>query len=233
MGRTRSTEKVREDFDRIAELSKEDGWDHNAHYHDFLLRQLPSRLDEALEVGCGTGAFARSVAGRCDRVLALDLSPRMVEVARYRSKGHPNVEYAVADANAWPFPEGRFGCVASITTMHHLPLAPTLRKMGAALRPGGTLLVLDLYRPRSYADLLVGALGFPASWAIRVVKTGALSGSPQPPEVERAWEEHYATDAFPTLAEVRSACDEAGLRGARVRRHLLWRYSVVWRKPPR
>jgi ubiquinone/menaquinone biosynthesis C-methylase UbiE len=227
------TATVRADFDRIADLSEAEGWDHNAHYHAFLFGQLPGRLGEALEVGCGTGAFARSLAERSERVLALDLSPRTIEVARDRSKAHPNVEYTVADANAWPFPEGRFGCVASITTLHHLPLAPTLRKMGAALELGGTLLVLDLYRPRGYVDLLVGALGFPASWAIRLAKTGALSAPQPPPEVRRAWEEHYATDAFPTLTEIRSACEEAGLRGARVRRHLLWRYSVVWRKPPR
>jgi SAM-dependent methyltransferase len=228
----RYTATVRQDFDRIACLSEEDGWDHNTHYHPFLLAQLPARLHEALEVGCGTGAFARSLAGRCRRVLAIDLSPRMVEVARARSGAHPGVDYAVADANAWPFPEGRFGCVASITTLHHLPLAPMLRKMGGALRPGGTLLALDLYRPGGYADLLVGALGFPASWAVRLAKTGDLRGPRQPPELGLAWEEHYATDVFPTLAELRAACAEAGLRGAKVRRHLLWRYSVVWRKPP-
>ena len=227
------TTAVREDFDRIANLSKAEGWDHNVYYHAFLLGQLPARLSDALEIGCGTGAFARSLAKRCERVLAVDLSPRMVEVAESRSKGHPNVGYAVADVNSWKFPEGRFDCVASIATVHHLPLAPLLGKMGGALRPGGMLLVLDLYRASGYADLLVGAAGFPASKAIRLAKTGALSGPPQPPEVERVWEEHYATDVFPTLGEVRSACDEAGLRGARVRRHLLWRYSVVWRKPPR
>ena len=42
-----------------------------------------------------------------------------------------------------------------------------------------------------------------------------------------AGEDHHATDAFPTLGEVRSACDQAGLIGARVRRH------VAWLKPPR
>lgn len=157
----------------------------------------------------------------------------MVEVAKSRSGGYPNIEYQIADANTWSFPEERFGCVASITTLHHLPLAPTLRKMGNALRPGGTLMVLDLYRVRSAADYLVGAAGFPASKALRLVKTSALSGSRQSPELRRVWEEHYATDRFPTLAEVRDACAEAGLRGAKVRRHLLWRYSVVWRKPVR
>ncbi len=233
MGRTtQSTEKVREDFDRIADLSQEDGWDHNAHYHAFLLGQLPPRLDEALEVGCGTGAFARRLAERSERVLAVDLSPRMVEVAEESSKGHPNVGYAVADANSWEFPGGRFDCVASITTLHHLPLAPTLRKMGDALRPGGTLLILDLYRAQSPIDYLVGAAGFPASKAVRLAKTGALH-APQSPELRGAWEEHGATDVYPTLAEVRGACAEAGLPGAKVRRHLIWRYSVVWRKPVR
>lgn len=179
----------------------------------------------------GTGVFARSLAERCERVLAVDLSPRMVEVARDRSKGHPNVEYLVADANSWEFPEERFGCVASITTLHHLPLAPTLRKMAGALRPGGTMLVLDLYRARSAADYIVGAAGFPAGKVIRLAKTGTLSAGGSP-ELRRTWEEHGETDAYPTLAEVREACKEE-LPGAKVRRHLLWRYSVVWRKPAR
>src|SRR3712207_2749763 len=89
---------VREDFDRIAALSEAEGWDHNVYYHAFLLGRLPGRLNESLEVGCGTGTFARALSKRSDRVLAIDLSPRMVEVAKNRSKGHPNVEYGVADA---------------------------------------------------------------------------------------------------------------------------------------
>ena len=225
----RSTEKVREDFDRLAELSDEDGWDHNAHYHAFLLEHLPARCSEALEVGCGTGAFARSLAERCERVVAIDLSPRMVEVARSRSGGHPNVEYLLADANSWEFPEERFDCVASVTTLHHLPLAPTLRKMRDALGPGGTLLVLDLYRACSAADYLAGALGFPASKVLKLAKTGSLANR-QSPALRRAWEEHGGTDIFPTLAEVRRVRDSE-LPGAEVSRHLLWRYSLVWRKP--
>jgi ubiquinone/menaquinone biosynthesis C-methylase UbiE len=225
------TDRVREDFDRLAVLSEQGGWDHNAHYHPFLLKQLPERLDEALEVGCGTGAFARSLAERCERVLAIDLSPRMVEVARTRSTEHPNVEYVLADAVSWDFPSERYDCAASIMTLHHLPLGPMLAKMRDALRPGGTLLVLDLYRARTIADHVVGALAVPASKAITLAKTGS-SSERQSPELRRAWEEHGSTDVYPTLGEVRRACDTE-LRGATVRRHLLWRYTVVWRKPLR
>ena len=40
--------------------------------------------------------------------------------------------------------------------------------------------------------------------------------TPPTDDVQRAWEEHGATDTYPTLAEVRAAFAEAGLRGARV-----------------
>jgi ubiquinone/menaquinone biosynthesis C-methylase UbiE len=75
------TDRVREDFDRLAILSGGGGWDHNSHYHPFLLRQLPERLGEALEIGCGTSELARLLAERYERVLAVDLSPSMIEAA--------------------------------------------------------------------------------------------------------------------------------------------------------
>jgi SAM-dependent methyltransferase len=218
--------KVRADFDRLAGLSGE-GWDHNAHYHRFLLGRLPARCRLALDVGCGTGGFARLLAGRCDRVLAVDLSTRMVEVARARSGGHPNLDYLVADAAAWPFHRGRFDCVASIAAAHHLPLAPLLAGMRDSLAPGGTLLLLDVYRPRSPADLAVSLLAVPVARVLRLRHTGRLA---DPPELRRAWEEHGRTDRYLGLAEVRAACARV-LPGAAVRRHLLWRYSVVWRRP--
>jgi SAM-dependent methyltransferase len=226
------TDRVREDFDRLAVLSEGSVWDHNSHYHPFLLRQLPERLGEALEVGCGTGEFARLLAERSETVLAVDLSPRMIEAARVRSMDHPNVEYLVVDASSWEFPSERFDCAASVATLHHLPLAPTLARMGGALRSGRTLLVLDLFRARGLADNLVGAAGFPVGKAIRLAKTGDLHAH-QPTELRRAWEEHGSTDRYPTLAEARQACAEARLTGVKVRRHLLYRYTVVWRKPLR
>ncbi len=93
---------IQADFDRIALLSKE-GWDHNGHYHHFLLRHVPSSCTEALEIGCGTGAFARLLAKRSNRVLALDLSPHMVQIARDRSAQFPNIDFEVADAFILPY----------------------------------------------------------------------------------------------------------------------------------
>lgn len=217
--------KIRADFDRIA-LLPEDEYNHNDAYHPYLLKHLPPSGGEALDIGCGTGAFSRLLAGRYRRVLALDLSPRMVQVAKARSGLFPNVEFWVADATTFDFPPARFDCVASIATLHHLPLEATLARMKGALRPGGVLLVLDLFQAKGVADLSTGLLALPASMGLRLLKTGRLR---EPAEARAAWDEHGRGDTYVTLPQVRRAC-AAVLPGARLKRHLLWRYSIVWKK---
>jgi SAM-dependent methyltransferase len=215
---------IRADFDRIA-LLPDDGWNHNHHYHDYLLRQLPARCSSALDIGCGTGAFARQLAGRAEHVLALDLSPRMIEIARERSASYPNIEYQVADILEWEFPRQHFDCIASIAAFHHLPMAALLPRVRGALGEQGVLLVLDLYKASTFMDYLVGAAAFPANGFARLAHSGRLT---VPREVKEAWAEHGRHDRYLTLPEVRRLCTEH-LPGAVVKRHLFWRYSLTWR----
>ena len=83
-------------FDKLALLSSE-GCNHNSHYHRFLLKKVPSNCRNALEIGCGTGAFARLLAHRVEHVLALDLSPQMIRLAHERSASYANIDFQVAD----------------------------------------------------------------------------------------------------------------------------------------
>jgi 2-polyprenyl-3-methyl-5-hydroxy-6-metoxy-1,4-benzoquinol methylase len=216
---------IRADFDRIASLSAE-GWDHNHHYHDYLLRQLPARCASALDIGCGTGAFARQLAERADHVLAIDLSPRMIEIARERSASYPNIEYQVADVLEWEFPHQRFDCIASIAAFHHLPMAALLPRVKGTLTEQGVLLVLDLFQASTLSDYLVGALAVPANAIARLAHTGRLT---EPREAREAWAAHGRRDSYLTLPAVRQLCADH-LPGAVMRRHLYWRYSLVWRR---
>jgi 2-polyprenyl-3-methyl-5-hydroxy-6-metoxy-1,4-benzoquinol methylase len=81
---TPSMAQIKADINRIACIA-DSGWDLNSHLHAFLLRQLPGRCREVLEVGCGIGCFARLLAQHADRVLSIDLSREMIRVARQRS----------------------------------------------------------------------------------------------------------------------------------------------------
>jgi SAM-dependent methyltransferase len=218
-------ESVRQDFDRIA-LLPDHGWNHNTHYHEFLLGLIPERCGRVLEIGCGAGEFSRLLAARAERVLAVDLSPKMIRLARERSRLHTNVEFVEADVMNYPLPDDEFDCVATLTTLHHLPAESALRKIRSALRPGGTFVCLDLYRRSAPSDWLFDGVAYPTNLLLRLWKTGRPRASKG---VREAYAEHGKTDTYLTRREVERVCADV-MPGALVRRHLFWRYSVVWRK---
>ncbi|MBL8164661.1 MAG: methyltransferase domain-containing protein [Anaerolineae bacterium] len=215
---------IQADFDRIARL-EDLRWNHNRHYHPFLLRQLPSRLVEALDVGCGQGDFARLLALRAERVLAIDLSPEMIQRAKEQSAQHPNIRYQVTDVMAWEWPTDQYDCIVSIATLHHLSLADVLIHMKDALKPGGTLLVLDLFHQDGVT--LRDFIAVVASASLKFLKNGRLR---EPAALRAAWGAHAKHDHYLPLSEIREICASI-LPGACVQQHLLWRYSIVWKKP--
>jgi SAM-dependent methyltransferase len=227
---------IQTDFDRIAlaSIASPDGSLQNCHYHNFLLRHLPANCEHALEIGCGKGEFSRRLAAASESVLAIDLSPEMIRIARANSGDVSNLEFQIADVMSYELPSENFDCIASIATLHHLPLREILLKMKAALKPGGVLLILDLFEPArnltrldGLFDTFLNAVAIPVSVSLRLIHHGRLLPRR---EVRAAWAAHEAHDTYPTMKEVRALCADI-FPGAQVKKHLLWRYSIVWRKP--
>jgi ubiquinone/menaquinone biosynthesis C-methylase UbiE len=216
---------VEADFDRLALLDDE-GWTANNQYHNSLLKHVPENCENALEIGCGTGAFARVLARRCRRVVALDLLAEMIRVARSRSIRFENLEFELADAMTWNFPNSHFDFVCSIATLHHLEQRELLLKIKDALKPRGVLVVLDLVQSDSLTEHMCDVVGLGVSAGLRLIHNGRL----QPPAaVRKAWEQHGKHDSYLTMRQVRALADEI-LPGARVERCLLWRYRLVYKK---
>ena len=226
MSQSRQTlESIRSDFDRIALLSEEK-WNHNEHYHSYLIGQIPEHCKQALEIGCGTGVFSRLLAQRAEKVLAIDLSPQMIRLAQERSKLCTNIDFVIGDAMSYPFPDNQFDCIATLTTIHHLPIETILRKVRRVLKPNGVFVCLDLYQRSSLTDLFFDGLAYPLSPPLRLIKTGRLLPSR---ELREAYAEHGKTDQYLTLPQIQRICADI-LPGALVRRHLFWRYSIIWKK---
>jgi ubiquinone/menaquinone biosynthesis C-methylase UbiE len=216
--------QVQADFDRLAAFSQ-DGWDHNSHYHRYLLKHIPAHCQQALEIGCGSGAFARLLACRAEQVLALDVSPQMIRLAQERSHHYPNITFRVTDVLAWEFPSDHFDCIVLIATLHHLPLEEMLLKMKDALRINGVLLVLDLFQ-ETFLGSFTSLAAIPVSLVLKYLNTGRFK---EPPEARAAWAKHSKHDTYVTLSKFRQRCHML-LPGAKIRKHLLWRYSLVWKK---
>lgn len=217
---------IEADFDRLAILDDE-GWTANNHYHRSLLKYVPQNCENALEIGCGTGAFARELAKRCKRVVAIDMSEEMIRVARKSAAGIENVEFELADAMAREFPQAQFDFVCSIATLHHLEQSKLLVKMKGALKANGVLVVLDLVESSRLVERVLDVVGFAVSCGLRLIHNGRLQ---PPPEVRKAWEQHGKHDHYSTVKQVRTLADEI-LPGSSVKRCLLWRYLLVYRKP--
>jgi arsenite methyltransferase len=132
-------------------------------HRDMVARYL-SDLDlqqgpEALEIGCGTGAIARTLAARhgIRTVVGVDPSPGLIERARILADGIDNLAFREGDGRRLAFPDASFDLVVAHRVLSHVP-APqlVLEQAFRVLRPGGALAVFD----GDYATITV-ALGDP------------------------------------------------------------------------
>lgn len=197
-------------------------WDHNAHYHRWILRRLPGRSARALDVGSGSGGLARLLASRADAVHGIDADPAIVDRARERTAPGVPVTFSVGDALE-DVPSGPYDVITCVATLHHLPLSEALTYFRRHLAPGGTLIVVGLYRPRSRSDYLIDAVAIPSNIAMAWIKN---KGRRAPRPVAMTAPTRPATTAFPDI--VRDA--RRVLPGARLRRRLFWRYTLVWKQ---
>jgi 2-polyprenyl-3-methyl-5-hydroxy-6-metoxy-1,4-benzoquinol methylase len=220
-----SRRHIQEDFDRLA-VYPEAAWNHNTHYHEYLLQHIPQQCQHILEIGCGKGTLTRRLANRAARITAIDLSPIMLQYAQESSAGSHNIAYVCADFVDVPtFPE-YYDCIVTVATLHHLPVEYSIRKMRAALKPHGTLAILDLFQGEGFVDVLRSLL---ATCVHRYLSLTRNTGYQTSSEEQRVWAQHGAQETYPTMSSLHNMCHTL-LPGAILQKHLLWRYSLFWHK---
>jgi ubiquinone/menaquinone biosynthesis C-methylase UbiE len=104
------------------------------------------RLGALVEFGCGTGFYTSVLAEKADAVTATDLSPGMLVLARDRTAA-PNVTFRVEDCQKTSFPDAAFDTAFMSLVVHFTEPDATLAEMRRILRPGGTLIILNLDMP--------------------------------------------------------------------------------------
>ena len=191
-------------MDTAEEASAYDAMDHAQVNRDFVERLLSlGARGRMLDVGTGPGHIPLLVVDRLAdcTVVAVDLSPAMLAIAADRVASSPHrarIELRQDDAKALALADASFDAVFSNTILHHFgDPRPFLREVARVLRPGGVLLIRDLYRPDSDAAV------------DRLVATHAASAGPLGQGLLRA-----SLRAAFTPDELRALADECGLRGA-------------------
>lgn len=192
-------------------------WNHNIHYHAVILGRLPGDAQDAMDVGCGAGVLTRELRERIPHVIGIDRDPASITRARNYPR-RPRLDYLLADFLTYPFEPASFDVIVSVAALHHMSVAAALPRMRELLRPGGTLAIIGLARNRLPADLPRELAAITAARCYRLTRN--------------YWEQTAPTVWPPphTHHEMRRIAGEL-LPGARFRRHLLWRYTLIWTKP--
>jgi SAM-dependent methyltransferase len=123
-----------------------DAYQHRPPYppevFDLLERITADQPRHVLDIGAGEGALARPLAGRFDRVDALDISASMVEVGRGRPGGdHPHLRWLVGAAETAEL-DGPYALVTAGASLHWMSWPQTLDRLARVMTPGAFLAIV-------------------------------------------------------------------------------------------
>jgi SAM-dependent methyltransferase len=91
-----------------------------------------------LELGCGTGYFTRELARSGADVVAVDVSPELLEIAKVDCPAK-NVRYEIQNACALSYRDGVFDSVVGSSVLHHLEIKEALREIYRVLKSDGAI----------------------------------------------------------------------------------------------
>ncbi|HYK93701.1 MAG TPA: ubiquinone/menaquinone biosynthesis methyltransferase [Thermoplasmata archaeon] len=141
-------------FDHVASLGNDFLWRPRALWDLDRFREGHT-VGRVLDVGCGTGDFTRLAARHFTRagVTGADFTRAMLERASIRTQSEgarPRIGFVEGSALSLPFAAGAFDVVLSAFVVRNLPRLPdAFREMRRVLKPGGTLLTLEITEPAS------------------------------------------------------------------------------------
>ncbi|SEG91131.1 Methyltransferase domain-containing protein [Actinacidiphila yanglinensis] len=199
-------------------------WSHNDHYGPWIARRVVGiGARDVLDVGCGAGNLVALLRRRAVTVTGLEPDREMARAAAERFADDPAVTIVEAGFAGRDLGR-RFDAITLVAVLHHLPLVPTLRELRGCLAPGGRLVVVGCFRETGRVDLLVSLLSVFLNPVMGLVKHPArAAGLPLHMTAPTA-------DPTETLGDIRAAAARE-LPGARIRRRLFWRYSLVYDAP--
>ena len=213
-------------YDRYARLLS---FGQDPRWRSFLVSRIPADAHRVLDVATGTAAVAIELvrAEPSRTVIGIDQSPEMLGAGRERIEHEglsDRIELREGQAEAMPFADAEFDALTFTYLLRYVDEVPvTLHELVRAVRPGGTVAMLEFGLPRgAWRPLweLYVRVGLPAAGAVVSPGWGGVGRflGPSIRDFWRQWPEPRLLDAW----------REAGVADVRARRLSLGGGVVVW-----
>lgn len=140
------SESVRDFYDEYAERQVRHGINHrHMRIMDWLLQFGMGNTSQVLEIGCGVGTQTELIAAAVQkgRIVANDISPRSVDLAKKRLANAPNVEFLLGDIISLPV-AGMFDVIVLPDVLEHIPMEShgvLFGKIAQLLAPDGCVVI--------------------------------------------------------------------------------------------
>ena len=167
-------------------------------YRDVAISLLPPKCGVILDMGTGSGLLLPSLLERTDKVIAVDSSTAMLDLAR-RNAG-PQIsrcDLRLGDLEHLPVADGEVEAIMACMVLHHISHPEdVLREAHRALRPGGHLVIVDLHQHEDeamrerFADLWLGFRPADMKRWLEAAKLTLIDSTTIEPAVARAVANH-------------------------------------------
>ncbi len=210
---------LRADLDVLEQLNRHLGGHtialrHLSEFHATYVARNSDAPWSVLDLGTGGADVPRAIARRFHATItAVDGNPTILEIARERSVGYPNIRFELHDLRSLPYPPGSFEVVLCSLVLHHFgedDVVAILRRIGEIARLG--YIVNDLRRNRVAIWL--------SRLIARTVITNPIARFDAPASCERAF----------TVPQLRALAERAGLEHFEIHRHRMFRMVLVGHK---
>lgn len=122
----------------------------------FIVKNSTSR-DICIDIGCGTGFLTSFELPHYKMIVAIDISRKMLEVAKRRFRGVKSLNLIVCDTDFLPFKSNIADLVSISSVLHHLPKPfSTLKEISRIIKKDGFVYITrepSFYRFRQFFDL--------------------------------------------------------------------------------
>jgi ubiquinone/menaquinone biosynthesis C-methylase UbiE len=109
-------EKQAKSYDKITKIVYEDAYRLSIK----KVNEILEPNNKVLEIGCGTGIITFGIADSVENIKAIDISPRMIEIAKEKSRklNKDNIDFNVADGYELPYQDKEFDVILLFNVLH-------------------------------------------------------------------------------------------------------------------